>query len=107
MTNSDWVRGYLDRIAEGHRGTGIDSLRELQRAHLRSVPFENLSIHIGEPIGLSLETLVDKVVARRRGGFCYELKPCGGRGGVEPFLCGGSSEDGETDLQRPQAMRRW
>jgi N-hydroxyarylamine O-acetyltransferase len=38
-----------------------------------SVPFENLSIHLGEPIVLSQAALVDKLVRRRRGGFCYEL----------------------------------
>jgi N-hydroxyarylamine O-acetyltransferase len=41
--------------------------------HLLTVPFENLSIHYGEPIVLKEEALFDKVVRRRRGGFCYEL----------------------------------
>jgi N-hydroxyarylamine O-acetyltransferase len=47
-------------------------LRELQLAHLRAVPFENLSIHAGEPIVLENEALFTKIVGRRRGGFCYE-----------------------------------
>ncbi len=38
-----------------------------------TVPFENLSIHLGEPIDLDGDALFDKVVTRRRGGFCYEL----------------------------------
>ena len=42
-------------------------------AHLLYVPFENLSIHIGEPIVLNDADLFKKVVLRRRGGFCYEL----------------------------------
>jgi N-hydroxyarylamine O-acetyltransferase len=45
----------------------------LQTAHLLSVPFENLDIHLGRPIRLDLPALYDKIVARRRGGFCYEL----------------------------------
>ena len=49
------------------------TLRELQLRHLLTVPFENLSIHLGEPILLDPEMLVDKLVQRRRGGFCYEL----------------------------------
>jgi N-hydroxyarylamine O-acetyltransferase len=49
------------------------TLRELQLRHLLTVPFENLSIHLGEPILLEPEALVDKLVQRRRGGFCYEL----------------------------------
>jgi N-hydroxyarylamine O-acetyltransferase len=48
-------------------------LRQLQIAHLMSVPFENLSIHAGERIVLDDEALFEKIVTRRRGGFCYEL----------------------------------
>jgi N-hydroxyarylamine O-acetyltransferase len=47
-------------------------LRDLQVAHLLAVPFENLSIHAGEPIVLEDEALFEKIVVRRRGGFCYE-----------------------------------
>src|SRR3982074_3254606 len=68
------VEAYLDRIG-ARRSTAHDEdrLRELHRWHLQSVPFENLSIHLGEPIVLTKEALVDKIVRRRRGGFCYEL----------------------------------
>lgn len=41
--------------------------------HLETVPFENLSIHLGEEIVLEEKRLLDKVVGARRGGFCYEL----------------------------------
>jgi N-hydroxyarylamine O-acetyltransferase len=68
------VDGYLARIgATRPAAPSIEGLRELQRRHLAAVPFENLSIHLGEPIRLEPEALVDKVVRRRRGGFCYEL----------------------------------
>jgi N-hydroxyarylamine O-acetyltransferase len=45
----------------------------LHRAHQISVPFENLSIHLPEPISLDDDGLVGKIVHKRRGGFCYEL----------------------------------
>jgi N-hydroxyarylamine O-acetyltransferase len=68
------VDRYLDRIAyAGARRPVIDTLCGLHVAHLRAVPFENLSIHLREPIRLELDALEDKIVARRRGGFCYEL----------------------------------
>jgi N-hydroxyarylamine O-acetyltransferase len=65
---------YLKRIGAG-RPAVLDaaSLRELHEAHLMAVPFENLSIHLGEPISLAQDALVAKIVAGRRGGFCYEL----------------------------------
>ena len=40
---------------------------------MRAVPFENLDITLGYPIALSVDSFLDKIVNRRRGGFCYEL----------------------------------
>jgi N-hydroxyarylamine O-acetyltransferase len=68
------VPAYLERIGyHGPLSPTAETLRRLHLAHLRSVPFENLSIHWGEPIVLDDEPLFEKVVTRRRGGFCYEL----------------------------------
>jgi len=68
------VSAYLERIGVGVRRAATASfLRELQLQHLRTVPFENLSIHLGETISLALPDLFVKVVVDRRGGFCYEL----------------------------------
>ncbi|HEX6386070.1 MAG TPA: arylamine N-acetyltransferase [Anaerolineae bacterium] len=65
---------YLERIGyQGPLAPSPETLRQLQVAHLLTVPFENLSIHAGEPIVLEDEALFDKIVVRRRGGFCYEL----------------------------------
>jgi N-hydroxyarylamine O-acetyltransferase len=49
------------------------ALRVLHQAHQMAVPFENLSIHLSEPISLAEDDLIGKIVTRRRGGFCYEL----------------------------------
>ncbi|MFF0143962.1 N-hydroxyarylamine O-acetyltransferase [Amycolatopsis sulphurea] len=51
----------------------LAALRVLQERHLTRVPFENLSVHLGETIELTEAALFDKIVLRRRGGFCYEL----------------------------------
>ena len=51
----------------------LDALAELALAHLYSVPFENLDIAAGRRLSVELEAIHDKVVTRRRGGFCYEL----------------------------------
>jgi N-hydroxyarylamine O-acetyltransferase len=68
------VEAYLDRI--GYRGphkASPESLRELHAAHTFAVPFENLDIHLGRPISLDPAALFDKIVRRRRGGYCFEL----------------------------------
>ena len=68
------VDAYLARIGAGRPArAGADALRDLQLRHLYSVPFENLSIHLGERVVLEEAALVEKLVHRRRGGFCYEL----------------------------------
>lgn len=69
-----WVGAYLERIGAA-RPPRADAaaLRELQLRHLMSVPFENLSVHLGQDVVLEDEKLVDKIVTDRRGGFCYEL----------------------------------
>lgn len=68
------VQTYLDRISyDGPCAPTGEALRRLQVAHLLTVPFENLSIHVGEPIVLDDQALFRKIVDQRRGGFCYEL----------------------------------
>jgi N-hydroxyarylamine O-acetyltransferase len=65
---------YLDRIRFARPlRVDFETLSALHRAHLLAVPFENLDIHLGRPIDLSLDRIYDKIVRRRRGGFCYEL----------------------------------
>lgn len=65
---------YTRRIEyEGSLEPSFATLRALHLAHLRTVPFENLDIHLGRPIRLDRAALFDKIVKRRRGGFCYEL----------------------------------
>ncbi len=67
------VEAYLKRINyTGPTDVTPETLRALQVAHLKTVPFENLSIHAGESIVLEEEALYQKIVEQRRGGFCYE-----------------------------------
>lgn len=68
------ITAYLNRIGySGSREPTVAVLRELHHAHLLTVPFENLDIHLGRPIVLDEAHLFDKIVNQRRGGFCYEL----------------------------------
>src|SRR5512135_3562244 len=66
---------YLDRI--NYKGTvepTPSTLRSLHRAHMLAVPFENLDIvPLHREIHLDEPALWEKIVLRRRGGFCYEL----------------------------------
>jgi N-hydroxyarylamine O-acetyltransferase len=44
----------------------------VHRAHSTSIPFENLDPQRGVPVSLELEDLERKLVAERRGGYCFE-----------------------------------
>src|SRR5688572_6768142 len=69
------LAAYLNRIGvTGPVSPDLETLRTIQWGHLQSVPFENLDIRpLQKPIQLDLASLQDKIVRRRRGGFCYEL----------------------------------
>ena len=66
---------YLERIGIASvEKADKETLDRLILAHLRSVPFENLDVydaHADIPLGIS--DLYDKIVVRRRGGYCFEL----------------------------------
>ena len=65
---------YLHRINfPGLVSPTLSVLKELQKAHLLNVPFENLDIHNGTKIELNLNKIYSKIVEAKRGGFCYEL----------------------------------
>jgi N-hydroxyarylamine O-acetyltransferase len=59
---------YLERIGLD----GRPSMTEVHRAHLTSIPFENLDPHQGLPVSLEVEDLERKLVSKRRGGYCFE-----------------------------------
>lgn len=68
------VERYLHRIGfDGAIRPDERTLCALMQAHLYSVPFENLDIHLGVPITLDLDAIHHKIVDRERGGFCYEV----------------------------------
>ena len=68
------VGKYLERIAySGDTTPTYEVLVDLVKAHLYSVPFENLDIHYGNEIVLESNALFRKIVERHRGGFCFEL----------------------------------
>ena len=68
------IRAYLSRI--GFRGgTAADfrTLAAMMQAQLFSVPFENLDVQAGKTVSLVPEDICEKIIGRRRGGYCYEV----------------------------------
>ncbi|HEY9263901.1 MAG TPA: arylamine N-acetyltransferase [Mycobacterium sp.] len=68
------LNAYFSRVGySGRAEPTLDTVRQIVAAHNRSIPFENLDPLMGVPVAdLSVEALTDKLVHRRRGGYCYE-----------------------------------
>ena len=66
---------YLERIGlAGPLPVTGETLAAIQSAHLHAVPFENLDICVLDTrFSLDIPDIYEKVVERRRGGFCFEL----------------------------------
>jgi N-hydroxyarylamine O-acetyltransferase len=68
------IARYLERLHySGDTTPNVSTLRALHRAHMLSVPFENLNIMLKRPLDLDTDVLYHKIVECQRGGFCYEL----------------------------------
>jgi N-hydroxyarylamine O-acetyltransferase len=73
MTNAFDLASYLERIHwRGDAAPTYDTLASLLRAHMLAIPFENLDVLLGRRVRLDLEGVQDKLVRRRRGGYCFE-----------------------------------
>jgi N-hydroxyarylamine O-acetyltransferase len=67
------LAAYFARIGYGGpRAATLDVLRELHRLHPLAIPFENLDPLAGRRVSIKLPDIVEKLVTRRRGGYCFE-----------------------------------
>ncbi len=68
------LQDYLNRIHfSGEVDLSLNGIKQLMQCQLFSVPFEDLDVQAGKPISLDGNDLVDKLVTRKRGGYCYEV----------------------------------
>ena len=68
------IQHYFNRIGvEGPLRADLDCFRRLHRAHALTLTYENLDVQLGVPVTREIEAIFDKLVARRRGGWCYEM----------------------------------
>lgn len=73
MPSSFDLDAYLERIGyRGSRAATLDTLEALHALHPAAIPFENLNPLLGWPVALDAESLQKKMIADRRGGWCFE-----------------------------------
>jgi N-hydroxyarylamine O-acetyltransferase len=75
-TSDPLVRDYLDRLGLPRRPADLRpdlrTLGDLHERHVRGIPFENIDLILGRPVRLDVPHLANKLIARRRGGYCFE-----------------------------------
>ena len=68
------LQDYLDRIGFRREAQAdMATVTEMMRCQLFSVPFENLDVQAGKVVSLVPEEIVEKILRRKRGGYCYEV----------------------------------
>ena len=68
------LHAYFERIGfDGEARPDLATLKALHRAHLLAIAYENLDVQFGRPLTPSPEDAFEKIVSRRRGGWCYEM----------------------------------
>ncbi len=68
------IQNYLEHIGfQGSACADLNTLTELMCLQLRKVPFENLDVQAGKVVSLLPEDIVEKILKRHRGGYCYEV----------------------------------
>ncbi|NXY24586.1 ARYL protein, partial [Atrichornis clamosus] len=68
------IQEYLERISysKPHKDADLETLTAIFQHHIQTIPFENLSMHCGEAIELDLQSTYNKIVRKKRGGWCLE-----------------------------------
>jgi len=68
------IQAYLNRV--GYHGdvvANLTTVAAMMRHQLFTVPFENLDVQAGKVVSLVPEDIVEKILYRNRGGYCYEV----------------------------------
>lgn len=72
MTADGLVDRYLDAVGIERSAPTMALLEELTRRHVARFPFASIGPQLGDDLPLDVEALFDRIVVRRRGGYCFE-----------------------------------
>ena len=65
---------YMARIGyQGSRVANAETLAAIMRQQLFTIPFENLDVQAGKVVSMVPEEIVEKIIYKQRGGYCYEV----------------------------------
>ena len=68
------LQQYLKRIKfEGEIQLNLEGIKKLMQSQIFSVPFENIDVQAGKAISLIGDDIVNQIVTKNRGGYCYQI----------------------------------
>lgn len=68
------LQQYLNRINfSGEIKLDLVGIKKLMQSQLFSVPFENIDVQAGKTISLIGDDIVNQIVTKNRGGYCYQI----------------------------------
>ncbi len=72
MNRSEITQAYLADLDISTDKLDIDFLQQLQSQHISRYSFNSLAVVLGQEMPLDLPFLFDKIVTKKRGGYCFE-----------------------------------
>lgn len=68
------LQQYLNRINfSGEIKLDLAGIKKLMQSQLFSVPFENIDVQAGKTISLIGDDIINQIVTKNRGGYCYQI----------------------------------
>ncbi|HET7899625.1 MAG TPA: arylamine N-acetyltransferase [Candidatus Nanopelagicales bacterium] len=72
MERSELTGAYLDVLGVAAGSPTPELVAEIQRRHVATFAFSSVGPRLGEPLPLDPVEIYDRIVVRRRGGYCFE-----------------------------------
>ena len=63
---------YFKRLNINPKNPSLSLVQELQKKHLETFSFNNIAVLLGKEISLNIEDVVEKIVRKNLGGYCFE-----------------------------------
>jgi N-hydroxyarylamine O-acetyltransferase len=72
MENAEMVREYLQALSLHSRELDFEFLNDVVERHVATFAFSSVGCRLGEDLPLDFESLHNRIVIQRRGGYCFE-----------------------------------
>ena len=67
------IKNYFERIGFSDEVViNIETLEKLNFLHVTTIPFENINPFLELPVKIDIDSIQEKLIYNKRGGYCYE-----------------------------------